>query len=239
MSTVVDTLKRAARQCSVSQPSSWVLATDDTSLEVKDFLDETVGDILDRIDPPSPIGVQTTLTTTGAETYSLPSDFRRLQRDASAVFETTNQRRPLIPVSNDGEWTHLKEIGSTGAERYFRVDGYDGNHTISIFENPSASTGIVVSYVTNNWLATSAGVVGSTLANEDDVLLLPRRLVEAGIVWRFRERKGLPAADRHADYEAQLARLSNDSRTRRKIGFGVTAARAPWDVPVPDFIPAS
>ena len=55
MTLIVDILARAGRQCSVSAPSSWVTATDLTSLEVRDFLDETVADILDRIDVSQPL----------------------------------------------------------------------------------------------------------------------------------------------------------------------------------------
>jgi hypothetical protein len=35
-----------------------------------------------------------------------------------------------------------------------------------------------------------------------------------------------------------LARLSNDSRTRRSVNFGEPVSRRhPWDIPVPDYIP--
>jgi hypothetical protein len=240
MTTVVAALNRAARQCSVSPPSAWTTATDNQSMEIKDFLEETAFDILDRIDLPAPVSAQFTITGDGSETYALPAGLRRIQRDDHAVFETSNQRRPLIPVTSDGQWTHIKEIGSTGADRFYRVTGYEGAFSILIFEAPSAGDQIVVSYNTSNWKATAGGVAGDTFENEDDILLLPRRIVEAGIIWRFRERKGLPYLDRYNDYEAQLGRLSNDRRSRRVIDMsGSTSQRRPWDVPVPDFIPAS
>lgn len=240
MTTIAAAMNRAARQCSVTPPSAWVTSTDPTIVELKDYLDETVGDILDRCDLPSPIGAEYDIPADGSETYGLPEGFRRLMRDPHAVFEKSNQRRPLTPVSRDGEWTHLKEIGSTGAERFYRMTGYEGNYSISIFQEPDASVEIVVAYVTENWKATAAGEVGSIWGAEDDVLLLPRKVVEAGVIWRFRERKGLPYQARYTDYEAQLGRLMNDRRTRRIIDLGGASHwRKPWDVPVPDFIPES
>lgn len=241
MATVVDVLARAARMCSVPQPSSWIAATSNEHVELRDdFLQETVYDILDRVDLPAPCGAQTTITGDGSETYALPDDFRRMQRDGWAVYETTTTRRAGIPITDDGQWTHLKTIGTAGGDRYYRVTGYDGNWDISFYRNPGAGESITVSYITNNWMANAAGTAGSELTVETDVLLLPREIVQDGIVWRFRQRRGLPYQDARMAYEAKLARLSNDSRGRRKIVFGDTMqTRPPWDVPVPDFIPSS
>ena len=140
MTLVTDALDRIARQVSIDQPASWLTATDDEHVEIRDdFLLETVDNILERLDLPSPIGKQTTITGDGSETYSLPSDFKRLQRDVAAVYETTTVRRICTPITDDGSWTYLKEVGSAGATRYYRLSGYDGNWSISFFRNPSAN----------------------------------------------------------------------------------------------------
>lgn len=239
MTLITEVLKRCARQCSIDEPSSWLTATDEDQVALRDdFLLETVDDLLDRLDLPFPISAQTTITGDGSETYSLPSSFRRLHRDPMAVYETTTNRRACIPVTDDGRWTHIKELGTAGAERYFRLAGYDGNHSISFYQSPTSGISITVSYVTNNWKATSSGTAGSTFTDSEDVLLLPRRVVEVGVVYRFRERNGLNAQAKRLEYEALVNRLSNDSRARRSINFGEPAARTrPWDVPVPDYIP--
>lgn len=237
MTLIVDALSRAARQCSVTAPSSWLSATEDEHVEIRDdFLLETVEDIQDRIDLPSPIGAQYTIAGDGSETYSMPSQFKRLQRDVMAVYDQSLER-PCVPVTDDGSWTHLKETGTTGVYKFYRLTGYEGNYSLSIYSEPS--TNIVVSYVTNYWMATSGGTVGSALTDTDDVLLLPRRLVEAGIVWRFRERRGLPFQDKFMEYEVMMSRLSNDSRGRRNINFAEPVANVRWQELVPAVIPSS
>jgi len=238
MTTVAEALSRAARQISVEAPSSWASATDDEHLEVKDFLDDTIADILDRYDLPSPVSASTTITGDGSETYSLPAGFRRLQRDDHAVFETTTQRRPLTPVTNDGEWTHLKEIGSTGADRFYRIQGLPGSKTISIFDEPASGVSIEVNYVTNNWLY-EGSTAGDSFTSDDQSLIFDRRAVEAGIVYRWRERKGLDYMPALTNYEALMARLSNDARSRRVVEYGTRKVRSAFNIPVPDFIPAS
>lgn len=235
MTLVVDILARAARQCSVVPPSNWVTATDQTSLEIRDFLSETVDDVLERIDLTQPISKSTTITGTGAETYSLPANYKRLHRGTFAVYERFRTRRECIPVSDDGQWEYMKELGSAGAYRFYRVRGYPGAYEIDFFNPLETGIEVVANYVSLNWIVGDK----SEFTSNDDVSQLPRRLLEAGIVFRFRERKGLEYGDKMAEYEALLARMANDTKTRRSIVFGGFTPRGPFDVPTPDFIPPS
>jgi hypothetical protein len=239
MTLIIDALNRIARQCSVDTPSTWAGATDDEYLAIRDdFFLETVDDILERVDLPSPIAAQTVITGDGSEDYDLPANFKRLQRDMLAVYETTNQRRYCIPVPDDGIWTHLKELGTTGVERYYRLKGYEDNWTIGFYEEPTSAVSITVHYITKNWMVTNGGTQGAAFTSDDDLLLLPRRVVELGTVMRFRDRNGLPFDTHRLQYEAELNRLSNDRRTRRTINFGEShGMRTPWEIPIPDFVP--
>lgn len=239
MTTIVDVLKRCARQCSIDEPSSWVSTTDEDTVALRDdFLLETIDDILERVDLPSPISAQQVISGDGSESYDLNSNFKRLHRDPYAVLETTTNRRACIPVSDDGIYSNIKEMGTAGVELYYKVTGLPGDYSISFYQYPATGISITVSYVTENWMQSSGGTNGSAFTDSGDILLLPRRVVEAGTVMRFRERNGLDYTAKRAEYEMLINRLSNDSRTRRTINFGETASRhAPWDVPVPDYIP--
>lgn len=127
MTTVVEMLTRAARQCSVNAPSSWLTSTDDDHSELRDvFMPDTVDDILERVDVPSPVGKQVTITGTGVVNYALPSDFKRLVRDNSAVYDEQLDRI-ILPITSDGQWTYLRDVGTTGIARYYRLAGYEGN----------------------------------------------------------------------------------------------------------------
>lgn len=240
MATVKDVMDKAARECSVNPPNSWLTASALTFLELKDFLSDTVDELLERVDWPDPIGKDATIAGTGVESYTLPSDFKRLTRDELTVYETTTTRRAGIPVTSRGAWTHLHEIGSAEGNRYYRVAGNEEDgFEISFFQNPASGDSITVSYISKNWLSES-GSEGDTWTDANAVLLLPRRLVEMGIVWRFRRRKGLPFADRMNEYEANLARLANDRRGVRLISFGDTnMEEKPMRVPIPDYIPSA
>ena len=235
MTEIVDVLSRVARQVSISPPSSWVNASADEYAEIRDdFLMETIDDLQERIDWPSPIAATVTIAGTGAEIYALPADFKRLQRGRGAVFDVA-LNRDAIPVSSDADWREIKDDGA-GADRFFRLSGYDGAFSISLYAPPT--TAVVVHYVSKKWMASAAGTIGSEFTADGDVILFPRRLVEAGIVWRWRERKGLPFQDKHSEYEALIARAAGDARGSRPIEFG-QRTEARWQDRIPAFIPSS
>jgi hypothetical protein len=236
MTLVTEILARAARQCSVNPPSSWLTAADQTSLEVLDFLGETIDDILDRVDVVGPVSKTYVVTGDGGEDYTLPADMARLHRGKYAVYERLRTRRDCIPVPDDGTWEYMKELGTAGAYRFYRLQGYAGAYTMGFYRPLEASVTVVVNYVSTAWII-NGGTQKSDFTAPEDNCLIPRKAVELGIVWRFRRRKGLEYTDMQNEYEIELAKLSNDTRTRRSVSFGAVPLRNPWDVPIPDYIP--
>lgn len=237
--TISSVLDRVARQCGVARPSSWVTASREDHVEIRDdFLMETIDDLLDRIDLPAPVAKQVEITGDDSENYDLPTDFRRVQRDQLAVYDTLLDRA-VVPITNDGEWTYVKDIGTAGIIRYYRVKGIRGGNTIDFYDAPDSGTTITVSYISNIWKADSDGNEGDTFSAKDDVLLFPRRVVECGAIWRFRERRGLPYQDKYNEYEALVSRLSNDGRGRRLINFGEAPRDVRWQDLIPAYIPDS
>ena len=236
MALIVDVLNRIARHCSISTPSSWITATADEYVEIRDdFLRETVNDLLDRVDWPQPVGAQYTVTGTGAATYALPTDFRRLQRNKFSVYDD-NLDAPGIPVTTDGDWVELLDSGIAGADRFYRIKGYDGAWEIEVESALDTGNEIILSYVTNNWMASASGTVGDMFTAADDVLILPDRLVEVGTIWRWRERKGLPFQDKYSEFNMLLSRYLNDARGRRVVSFK-RGRPVRWTDRIPAFIP--
>lgn len=240
MPTVAEVMDDAARECSITPPGSWITATGLSHVELKGFLRQTADELLDRIDWPDPIAQDQTISGDGTADYTLDAAFKRLTRDPLAVYETTGTRRACIPVHSNGVWTVLQQDGSAGGSRYYRTNGdEESGYEIEFFDTPAAGIEIKVSYISKNWLKTG-GNPASTWQTINDTLLLPRALIEMGVVWRFRRRKGLPYSDRMAEYEGKLARLANDARMIRSVDMtGGASRRSPFDIAVPDSIPSS
>lgn len=240
MTTIVAALNRVARECSLDTPSNWITNSKETYVEIRDdFLPEVIDDLLRRVEWGAPIGKTTAITGDGTEDYDLPSNFYRLKKTDAAVYETQNVRRFCTPVVDDGTWTHIKELGTGAGTRYFRLEGYEGNWEILFYPTPSASESVTVHYVSDVWMKSSGGTEGNAFTAIDDVLLFPRRLVETGILYRWRRRKGLDYAAFMQEHELILAQISNRTNVRNKVHMGGVPTVSPWQIPVPDFIPSS
>ena len=242
MTKVTEVLKRAARQCSINEPSSWLTATAVAAVELRDdFLQEAIDELQKRVDWASPIGKQTTITGDGATvSHSLPSNFVRVVNGELGVYETGTTRRTGVPVASDGEWTHINEIGTGGGARFYKIEGYEGNYTISFYPTLESGSDVTVSYISNVWMKSSGGTEGKSFTDPDDVVLYPRRILELGTIWRFRKRKGLQFEDIYAEYEAWIATEANRQRGPQRVIFGGTGGhRHPMRHPVPDIIPSS
>jgi hypothetical protein len=237
MVSMVDVMNQAARRCKVRAPSDIVTSTAETAMELKDFLAETAEEVLDRLDLPSPITLDVNITGTGVAAYALPNDFLRLTRDGGAVLEATMSRRVCVPVATNAAWTGLSLLGSGGASRYYRLLGNaDDGYTIEFYRPLEAGSIITVSYVQKYWLRNDAEVKSAWTDNADR-LLLPEDVVRLGIIWRFKQSKGLAYADVVAEYEMRLSRKINDARGLKVIDIGGRAESAhPMRVPVPDVI---
>jgi len=122
--------------------------------------------------------------------------------------------------------------------RYYRLEGYEGNWSIHFEDPPATGTTINIHYNTDYWSATAAGAAKKTFTDATDVILFPRRLVEAGIVWRFRERKGLEFMTKWTEYETLMAQYSNTTKMRTKIDFGGPKLYR-WQDMIPAYIPDS
>lgn len=240
MTKITAVLDRVARKCSIPAQSSWLTTTNGAAVELRDdFLPQCIDEMRKRHDWASPISKETTITGTGAVNYALPSDFVRLGNSTLAVYETTTTRRKVFPVSSDGAWTHLNDIGSAGGDRYYRIKGYDGSYTMDFFQALETGSSVKVHYLSNIWMKNSAGTEGSAFTDADDELLIPRRVVETYMIYQFRRDAGLDYAAEKESYEMFMATAMNRNRDIDTVNFGETILRDFRDIPVPDFIPPS
>jgi uncharacterized membrane protein len=234
-------MDQAARDCSISKIVGLVSAQTETAFMLRDKMYETVEEILERVDLPSPITVDYDIVGTGAETYNLLTSFSRLTRDTGAVYEKTRNRRPCTPVTSNGAWTHIKQFGSSGAERFYRITGdVEAGYQISFYRPLGVNETVTVSFVSRNWLRSAAGTLKSSWTAGDDALLLPVPLLRLGLIWRVKSKVGMAYSDVQTEYEIRLSRAVNDLRSIRMVDIGERDVRdGPIRAVAPDFITVS
>lgn len=232
---VRDAVDDAARNCSITPPANWITATDATAVQFRTFLKDTVRELLQRHDWAA---VTTTTAFTGAGgSFALPSDFLRVSSADNSVYETSPNRRAVLPIPDRGDWTETETWNWTGAQRYFRLQ----SSTIEFLAALPDSAEVKMAYVQTTWITETGDTRSAVWDDANDASRIPGHLLQLGLIWRWRRHKGLVYADRKAEYESELARAIGDDGPRRKVEFTGPSGeiRHPMRVPVPDFIPSS
>jgi hypothetical protein len=135
-----------------------------------------------------------------SEDFALPADYDR-QLDKSQLWSTSLET-PLSPISDRDQWLEL-DIKSFD----FIINAwiiYAGE----IHIKPPLVSAVQVKYFYQSDLW---GLNGSTPISEftadTNTFRIDERLLKLGIIWKWREMKGLPYAEDLATYERLLAKL--------------------------------
>jgi hypothetical protein len=192
-------IQAAAQQLSLPVPSSVVGNGADTQVHLLRLAQEE-GRALAERHMWQALMQEHTFTTDAAEAQStgLPSDIDRDRIVPSTLFNRTQRRRVVGPMSPE-EWQHHKSQLITRVNPAYRIRG----GTFYLLPIPPAGETIAYEYITKNWCASSTGTPQSAWAADTDTAVLDEKLITLGMVWRFKQAKGL-------DYQAD-AELYNRS----------------------------
>ena len=167
-----------------------------------------------------------TITGDGStEDFDLPSDYDRML--TKSQLWSSSMETPLTPISDRDRWLEL-DIKSYD----FVVNAwikYGGQ----IHIKPALADTITAKYwyQTDKIIVATDGPTTKTAFTADtDVFRLDERLLKLGIVWKWREMKGLSYAEDLNTYERLLAKRINQDKGSRMIRVG--RVRFPDDISV-------
>jgi hypothetical protein len=149
---------------------------------------------------------ETTFSTVASqEAYTITgdvglSDFDRIVD--GTMFDRTNRWEVSGPVPAQ-RWQRIKADNVQASARLFwRIRG----GSILIYPTPSDVRTIYFEYVSAHVVEDSGGTGQATWAADDDVCVLPERLVTMGLRWRFLQRHGMPYEDQFNEWASETER---------------------------------
>lgn len=229
-------VQQAAALIGIARPAVVATATDPT-VSMLYGLAQVEGEELARYGDWRALRKEKTFTTVAAETQTdtpIPTDF------AGIVDNTVwnrSARRPLYGPYDAVEWQQFK-----AGTNFPVTDGFTLRGTSWLMQPiPAAGAVIAYEYRSANWCQSSALVPQSAWAADTDTALLSERLMRLGIVWRFKQARGLEWQTNHDDYLTEVdGELARD-RPRRIFDMkhggppmrvpGIVLPEGNWAVP--------
>lgn len=157
-----------------------------------------------------------TATATEEQEDILPAD---LDHFINGTFFNRTRHRFVEGPLDAVEWQRYKASTTTLIFDAFRVRGN------SLFISPTPDTSYVYAfeYVSTYWVAASTDEttgVRASWTNDSDVSLLPEDIITLGVIWRFKQAKGLSYDEEFRTYEAQLMLREGRDTAHRTTNFG-------------------
>lgn len=194
---LLDIVRKVAPRLGLRRPSAVVNSTDLTSQTLHELLNEE-GDELARYHDWQNLIVSQTYTTVAQveQTGALPADYDRLAYNVEIWNRSLNQR--YVGPTPQRVRQELQSGITGGVSGWWWIQGNE----LQIYPAPTAGQTIAFEYISKNWCRSAAAVGQSEWLADTDVAVIPERLFELGLRWRFQQLKGLATyAESMSTYE--------------------------------------
>lgn len=203
--TVFAAIKSAVLRAEGTQIQEAFASSAQVAVEMSDLVNEVAADIVADSDWRALTKVAT-ITATGATAYDLPSDYGRMLLgsevdDPGSIFWGYE---PFASVNDwmryvNGEYTLVAPGG------WIIVGG-------QIQFQPSPTGSATFPYISTEWARAADGTAKTAFTADDDTFILSERLLTLGLIWRWKEQKGLEYAEDLATYGKVLGQESTRDR---------------------------
>lgn len=215
-------IRRVSRKVINQTPSVVASATDATTLLLLELAQEE-GEQLARFGDWRALRAEKTFTTVATEDQSastpIPTDWAGFIDD---TFWNRSRRMRLYGPATAEEWQRWK-AGST-----FPVTGtfYFRGTSLLIQPTPSAGNTIAYEYRSKNWCQTSGAVAQDAWANDTDTGRLEERLMGLGVIWRYRQNRGLDWQTDYDKYQFEVEQALSKDQPRKVIDMKETGMQS-------------
>lgn len=208
--SILPALKSAILRCTGETVQEVFASTKQIAREMSDLANEVATDIAKSQDW-RVLTKTATVTGTGAEAYDMPSDYDRMLLSAE-VDDATNWFWGYQPFESVNDWLRYKSgtysIISPGG--WILLGGQ-----INFYPAPNGTA--QYPYVSNQFGRDESDTPISEFTADTDTFLLGNRLLTLGLIWRWKDMKGIEYAEDMVTYEAALAQAQSRDKGARLL----------------------
>lgn len=234
--TILSALQPAMIRLVGRKPTTIYSTQNQTELELGDLANEVAADIMKSHDWQALTKI-TNLAGDGTTTaFDLPSDYDRMVL-ASDIHDGASLFWDYTPAASVNQWMTLTTGGINAISPGWWILLGD---RIQFFPAPTGNAPFA--YVSRQFArsapasGTGAIIPKASFTSDDDTFLMPERLITLGVVWRYREQKGMGYAEDMANFEMALSQAQARDKGSRVIRSNSRRApagvRAGWPWPL-------
>lgn len=215
MATLLQLVQRAAVEMGLPSPAGVSGSTDDQVQQMFHLIN-AVGEELGTMAEWQRLQKETTITTTTATEYDLPTDFGRVI--SSTQWDRSNQWELKGPISPQGWQVFKSGITSLGPQLRWRLKG----NKLNVDPTPTAGNTLAYEYISSYWvMATGDTTPSKALFTDDtDTCIYPDRLMIAGLKLKMWEVKGFDTKAYERDYRYRLSEAMGQDKGNPVLVMG-------------------
>lgn len=199
------------------RPSTIFSTTDQTEMQIADLINEVATDIMKGHDWRAITKIATVEGDGTQAAFALPADYDRMVL-AQSVHDGASWFWNYTPAGSMDEWMAMTHgnSGSISPGWWILLDR-------KLQFSPAPTGTATYPYISRAFgrsaPASGTGVITpiSSFTKDDDTFLLDERLLTLGVIWRFREQKGIGYAEDLTNYEAALSQEQARDRGARVL----------------------
>ena len=219
--TLLTIIQDACAEIGLPRPTGAMAATDPTVRALLVAANEE-GAALAKAHDWQALRAEQTFTSVATETQTgiLPAAFGRF---VNGTFWNRTRRRPFRGPASPPEWQRIK---ASTTSPVFDTFTYRGD-AILLNPVPSAGWTFAFEYISKYWCESSGGTGQTAWAADTDVTDLPERLIRMGIVWRFKQARGMSYDADYSKYMYAVRETMAQEAPHAIIDFSMTTPRGP------------
>lgn len=191
MKTCLEIVQTVAKRIGIAEPNTAASATDIQVKQLLSLLNEEGEDLAARYQWQALVN-EATFTTVAAESQgelegTIIAAANGFQYVLNDTMWNRDQNVPVYGPNSISQWQYLKSATVSGPYATYRIRGGE----LLFIPVPTAGHTVAFEWVTNHWVRNAdddVTRVGFTADN--DVPLLSDRLLQSGLVWRWKASKG-------------------------------------------------
>ena len=232
--TLLSLIAAAAPKIGIPTPST-VIGNNDPQVQTLLAYANEEGEILARRGHWETTTKEKTFVAVAAseQTGALPTDFISFVN--GSFYNRSSRRKVFGPITPQQWQREQATVIASGIHDFFRVRGGE----ILMTPDPAVGDTMAFEYISTLWVDTDADGVGDSAVwvADDDTSLLEERLMTLGLIWRFRQKSGIPWETSFQKYENEVEKAMARQRGAPSLTLdgGGGIALGPPNVPAVGF----